>query len=38
MQNVRYKFRLKIHGEADWPYLETLTRSKQVVVVAREAG
>lgn len=34
-QNVRYKFRLKIHGEADWPYLETLTRPKPVIVVAQ---
>lgn len=33
-QNVRYKFRLKIHGEADWPYLETLTRPRPVIVVA----
>ncbi len=34
-RDVRYKFRLKIHGEADWPYLGTVTRPRQVIVEAR---
>jgi len=34
VQNTRFKFRLKVPGESDWPYVGIATRSRKIIVKA----